>query len=356
MLLEELDFPLPPGLIAQHPAVPRDSCRLLRLDRCTGSLAHHHFFELPELLCPGDLVVLNDSRVLPARVMARKSSGGRVELLFLHPLEPARPEKGELWEVLARPSSRLRAGMLLSVGLDDAVELAAPVADGRWQVRGPVGTSLVGLMERHGNMPLPPYIKERLADPAEYQTVYAREPGSAAAPTAGLHFTPGLLARLEERGVDSVRVTLHVGLDTFRPIVEETVESHAIHREAYGVSRDSVAKIDAARLEGRRVVAVGTTSVRVLETLYAGSGPGEAAAGALSGSTGVFITPGYTFRAVDALVTNFHLPHSSLLALVMAFAGVDGIRGAYACAVREGYRFFSFGDAMLMDCRTGGAS
>jgi S-adenosylmethionine:tRNA ribosyltransferase-isomerase len=307
------------------------------------------------LLRPGDLVVLNDSRVLPARVMAHKESGGRVELLFLHPLGPAEMDSGELWEALARPSSRLRAGMRLSLGQDDAVELVAPVADGRWQVRGPVGTPLVALMERHGHLPLPPYIKEPLADPAEYQTVYAREPGSAAAPTAGLHFTPGLLARLEERGVEMARVTLHVGLDTFRPITEDTVEAHVIHREAYSVTRESVAQIDAARREGRRVVAVGTTSVRVLETLYAGSSPEKGATGALSGSTGVFITPGYQFRAVDALVTNFHLPHSSLLALVMAFAGVEAIRTAYACAVQAGYRFFSFGDAMLMDCRVGGA-
>ncbi|MBC7292710.1 MAG: tRNA preQ1(34) S-adenosylmethionine ribosyltransferase-isomerase QueA [Thermoleophilia bacterium] len=362
MRTQELDFPLPAHLIAQQPVEPRDACRLLHL-RKDGVTAHHVFRELPTLLHPGDLLVLNDSRVLPARVQARKPSGGAVELLFLRPegvqaevtsrREPTRGEsnreesvQGERWEALARPSHRLRAGLSLLVGSDELV-LEARLGEGRWIIAGAPGRSLVSLMEEHGKMPLPPYIREQPADPSSYQTVYAAVPGSAAAPTAGLHFTPRLLEELAQSGVEVAYVTLHVGLDTFQPIREEVVEQHRIHREAYSVPAVTLAAVQRARREGRRVVAVGTTVTRVLETLAQQKLLHKS--GDLAGFTDIFITPGYRFRVVDALLTNFHLPRSTVLALVMAFAGMQRIREAYAVAVANEYRFFSFGDAMLID-------
>jgi S-adenosylmethionine:tRNA ribosyltransferase-isomerase len=347
--LEELDFPLPPRLIAQHPAEPRDSCRLLHLDLTGNRLSDRRFFELPTLLHSGDVLVVNDSKVLPARVRATKKTGGRVELLFLRAVTPAAGGGGEVWESLARPSNRLKPDTILTLPGGESLRLVQLVDAGRWLVAGPSAPPVLEILDRYGEMPLPPYVKDPLADPSDYQTVYAIAPGSAAAPTAGLHFTEGLLSRLAAAGIDTARVTLHVGLDTFRPINEEIVENHVIHREAFSVRRDALRLLDAARREGRRVVAVGTTSVRVLETLYAESSPGMPASGPRSGSTGVFISPGYRFRAVDALITNFHLPRTSLLALVMAFAGEERVRDAYRHAVAEGYRFFSFGDAMLID-------
>jgi S-adenosylmethionine:tRNA ribosyltransferase-isomerase len=347
--LEQLDFPLPPGLIAQHPAEPRDSCRLLHLDLAARRLSDHRFFELSRLLHAGDVLVVNDSKVLPARVRATKKTGGRVELLFLRAVAPAANGAAEVWEALARPSHRLKPGTILTLPGGESLRLVKLLDAGRWLVAGPLAPPLLEILDRWGEMPLPPYVKEPPADPSDYQTVYAVAPGSAAAPTAGLHFTEGLLGSLAVAGVGIARVTLHVGLDTFRPISEEVVENHVIHREAFSVERDALTLIDAARREARRVVAVGTTSVRVLETLYAGSPPGMPASGPRSGSTGVFISPGYRFRAVDALITNFHLPRTSLLALVMAFAGEERVRDAYRHAVTEGYRFFSFGDAMLID-------
>ena len=304
----ELEYDLPPELIAQHPAARRDESRLLVYARATGEVEHRVFGELPDVLPPA-LAVVNETRVVPARIPIESPRG---EVLLLEQLE------GDVWEALARPTRRLRTGR--SYG---PVQLLEHLGEGRWRVR------LDG--EPAGNAPLPPYITEPLEDAERYQTVYAREPGSAAAPTAGLHFTPELLARL-----DVERVTLHVGLDTFRPLQAEVVEEHSIHGERYAVAPDAWERIRSAE----RVLAVGTTTVRVLETLAAG--------GPLEGRTELFITPGFEFRRVDHLLTNFHLPRSTLLALVMAFAGVDEVRRLYALAVEERYRFYSFGDAMLI--------
>ena len=304
----ELDYELPPGLIAQHPAERRDASRLLVYERATGAVRHRAFGDLPAELA-GELVVVNDTRVVPARIRLERPKG---EVLLLE-----RERDGE-WLALARPSRRLRPG-----DRHGPVELIEHLGEGRWRVR------LEG--EPAGETPLPPYITEPLRDPERYQTVYADEAGSAAAPTAGLHFTPELLARL-----DVERVTLHVGLDTFRPLATETVEEHELHGERYEVGPEAWARIAAAE----RVLAVGTTTVRVLETVARGA--------PLTGRTSLFVTPGFEFRRVDALLTNFHLPRSTLLALVMAFAGVEEVRRLYELAVEERYRFYSFGDAMLI--------
>ena len=307
MDLSELDYELPPELIAQHPADRRDASRLLVYDRKTGAVRHRTFAELPEEV--DHLAVVNDTRVVPARIPIERPKG---EVLLLERVGD------ELWEALARPTRRLKEGRRYG-----PVELLEHLGEGRWRVR------LDG--EPAGETPLPPYITEPLGDPSRYQTVYAREPGSAAAPTAGLHFTQELLERL-----DPVRVTLHVGLDTFRPVTEEQLEEHRIHGERYEVEPPAWERIRTAE----RVLAVGTTTVRVLETLARG--------GPLSGRTELFITPGLEFRRVDALLTNFHLPRSTLLALVMAFAGIEEMRRLYRLAVEERYRFYSFGDAMLI--------
>jgi S-adenosylmethionine:tRNA ribosyltransferase-isomerase len=308
MDVAELDYVLPEELVAQHPAARRDGSRLLVYERASGAVRHRSFAELP-LELHGELVVVNDTRVVPARIPIDSPKG---EVLLLERID------GDTWEGLARPTRRLEAGRRYG-----PVELVEHLGEGRWRLR------LDG--EPHGATPLPPYITAPLDDPERYQTVYARDPGSAAAPTAGLHFTPELLA-----GLDVERVTLHVGLDTFRPVTEATLEEHAIHGERYAVAPDAWVRIAAAP----RVVAVGTTTTRVLETIAHG--------GPLEGRTELFITPGFEFRRVDALLTNFHLPRSTLLALVMAFAGVETTRELYALAVRERYRFYSFGDAMLI--------
>jgi S-adenosylmethionine:tRNA ribosyltransferase-isomerase len=308
MDVSELDYALPPELIAQHPAAHRDESRLLVYDRVTGDIRHRRFSELPREL-HGEVVVVNDTRVVPARIPIEQPKG---EVLLLERVG------GDEWEGLARPTRRLKPG-----GRYGPVELLEHLGEGRWRLR------LAG--EPAGETPLPPYITEPLADPERYQTVYARDPGSAAAPTAGLHFTPELLASLEVE-----RVTLHVGLDTFRPVAEERLEEHRIHGERYSVQPAAWERIRGAP----RVLGVGTTTARVLETVARG--------GALSGRTELFITPGFAFERVDALLTNFHLPRSTLLALVMAFAGVDAIRELYALAIAERYRFYSFGDAMLL--------
>jgi S-adenosylmethionine:tRNA ribosyltransferase-isomerase len=303
----ELDYDLPPELIAQHPAPQRDASRLLVYSRATGEIQHRVFRELPELV--DALTVVNDTRVVPGRIAIERPRG---EVLLLERIE------ADVWEALARPTRRLHAGRRYG-----SVELLEQFGEGRWRVR------LDG--EPLGVAPLPPYITEPLEDAERYQTVYARERGSAAAPTAGLHFTPDVLARLHVE-----HVTLHVGLDTFRPLQSETVEEHHIHGERYEVAPDAWERIRAAA----RVLAVGTTTVRVLETLAAGGPP--------AGRTELFITPGFAFRRVDHLLTNFHLPRSTLLALVMAFAGVQETKRLYALAVEQRYRFYSFGDAMLI--------
>jgi S-adenosylmethionine:tRNA ribosyltransferase-isomerase len=312
MKRSELEYALPPELVAQHPAERRDRSRLLVYERASGEVRHRRFFELPEEL-HGELVVVNDTRVVRARLRLRRPSGGEAEVLLLERLNG----HGE-WEGLARPSRRLKAGQRLG-----PVELLEPLGEGRWRLR------LEG--EPAGEAPLPPYITEPLADPERYQTVYAESEGSAAAPTAGLHFTPELLERL-----DIERVTLHVGLDTFRPVTVDDLADHPIHSERYEVAPEAWERIRTAD----RVLAVGTTTVRVLESLARGA--------PLSGRTGLFITPGFEFRRVDALLTNFHLPGSTLLALVMAFAGVEETRRLYELAIAERYRFYSFGDAMLL--------
>jgi S-adenosylmethionine:tRNA ribosyltransferase-isomerase len=312
MKRSELEYSLPPELIAQRPAERRDRSRLLVYDRASGDVRHRRFDELPEEL-RGELVVVNDTRVVPARLRLRRPGGGDAEVLLLEPLNG----RGE-WEALARPSRKLRAGQRLG-----PVELLEPLGEGRWRLR------LEG--EPAGEAPLPPYITEPLADPERYQTVYAAEEGSAAAPTAGLHFTPELLDRL-----DVERVTLHVGLDTFRPVTVDDLADHPIHSERYEVAPEAWERIQAAE----RVLAVGTTTVRVLESLARGA--------PLAGRTDLFITPGFEFRRVDSLLTNFHLPGSTLLALVMAFAGVEDTRRLYELAIEERYRFYSFGDAMLV--------
>jgi S-adenosylmethionine:tRNA ribosyltransferase-isomerase len=341
---DDLDYQLPPALIAQTAAEPRDSARLLVYRRATGAVRHRRFRDLLDELAPEDVVVLNDTRVLPVRVRARRESGGAAEVLLLEP----RPDG--TWEALARPARRLRDGETLTAG-ELAITIERHLEEGRVLVRlrtpgtvpAEAGTvPIEAALERVGEMPLPPYIHERPADPQRYQTVYARHPGSAAAPTAGLHFTPDLLARLRARH-EVVEVTLGVGLDTFRPVTEDDLDDHAMHSEAYAVTPAAADAIDAALAAGRRVVAVGTTTVRVLETVWGGG-----ARGPLQGRTRLLIEPGHRFRAVGALVTNFHLPRSTLLALVMAFAGTDDVRALYRAAVAEKYRFYSFGDAMLL--------
>jgi S-adenosylmethionine:tRNA ribosyltransferase-isomerase len=309
MNANELDYELPKELIAQRPLDRRDDSRLLVYSRDDGEIRHHVFRDLPVELPEGTLSVVNDTRVVPARIAIERPKG---EVLLLEPLG------GGEWEGLARPTRRLRAGER-----HGPVELVEHLGDGRWRLRldgDPAGTT-----------PLPPYITEPLGDPERYQTVYAAVSGSAAAPTAGLHFTPELLGLL-----DLERVTLHVGLDTFRPLAVDRLEDHPLHGERYEVAPGSWERIRAAQ----RVLAVGTTTVRVLETLASGA--------PLSGRTTLFITPGFEFRRVDALLTNFHLPRSTLLALVMAFAGVDETRRLYRIAIEERYRFYSFGDAMLV--------
>jgi S-adenosylmethionine:tRNA ribosyltransferase-isomerase len=307
----ELDYDLPPELIAQRPTARRDASRLLVYRRSSRSVEHRGFAKLPELV-EDCLVVVNDTKVVPARLELRRETGGAVEVLLVESLG------GRRWEALARPSRRLRAGERLG-----SITLVEELGRGRWVVE------LEG--EPAGAAPLPPYIHEPLADAGRYQTVFANESGSAAAPTAGLHFTPELVECL-----DPVRVTLHVGLDTFRPVEEERLEKHAIHGERYAVSPAAWERISSAQ----RVLAVGTTTVRVLETVVR--------TGELAGRTMLFITPGFSFRRVDALLTNFHLPRSTLLALVMAFVGVDEARSIYREAIAERYRFYSFGDAMVV--------
>jgi S-adenosylmethionine:tRNA ribosyltransferase-isomerase len=335
MRLSDFDYELPPELIAQTPVEPRDAARLLTLDRASGGMGHHHVRDLPDVLRSGDLLVANRSRVLPARIRGALRGGGRAELLLLRRIEPCR------WEALARPARRLRPGDTVQVGdgLALSVVVARPEGVREIVVQAEVADPDAALLAA-GSTPLPPYIRGWLGDPERYQTIFADVEGSAAAPTAGLHFTPDLLERLQARGIGFERIVLHVGLDTFRPITEADPRQHQIHTEWYSVPEHVAEAVRRARAEGRRVIAVGTTSVRTLET-WGASGQAE-------GWTDLFIVPGYRFAVVDAMLTNFHLPKSSLLLLVSAFAGRGGILAAYADAIRQGYRFYSFGDAMLI--------
>jgi S-adenosylmethionine:tRNA ribosyltransferase-isomerase len=352
MRLDDFDYSLPPAFIAQTPIEPRDAARLLLLDHTQSMLGDHHVRDLPQLLKSGDVLVLNDTRVLPARLWARKRrTGGRVEILLL------RREAAQTWEALVGGKG-LRPGVELEVvgRRDEAETQASPIlvrieddlGGARRLLR--FSSPITPELERVGEMPLPPYIHERLADAGRYQTVYARSPGSAAAPTAGLHFTPGLLRELEARGIGLAYVTLHVGLDTFAPITETNVELHAIHSEWMSLSREAAERVNRARAAGGRVIAVGTTSVRALESaaLEAGRASESEPLAAWEGPTRLYILPGYAFRVVQGMVTNFHLPRSSLLVMVSAFAGRERILKAYTEAQALGYRFYSFGDAMLI--------
>jgi S-adenosylmethionine:tRNA ribosyltransferase-isomerase len=351
------DFVLPDELIAQSPVEPRDNARLMVVHRGTGRWEHHRFESLPEWLNPGDVLVRNNTRVIPARLLGhREATGGRWEGLFLR----ARPEG--TWEVLATCRGKPAAGEHVIVGHGLRLQLVARGEAGRWIVRpkassqangagADAGPQATALLEEHGQVPLPPYIRKGREGPGDrlwYQTLYAQVPGAVAAPTAGLHFTESLFRRLAARGVASVDCTLHVGLGTFRPIDAECIEDHRLHAEWAELAPSAAAALNQARLHGGRIVAVGTTSARVLETAArGGSGPGGTLQG-FAGETELYLRPGHTFRGLDALITNFHLPRSSLLVLVAALAGVDLIRAAYAEAIRQRYRFYSYGDAMLI--------
>ena len=334
-------FDLPERLIAQHPLAQRDSSRLLVLDRATGSVSHRRFTDLPDYLNPGDCLVMNNSRVIPARLMGHAE--GRttpIEVLLLT------DHGGGLWECLTRPGKKTREGVKLTFGgglLTATVESVNPT-DGNRFLRFHYDGIFLEILEKLGSMPLPPYIKEKLDDPERYQTVYSKTPGSAAAPTAGLHFTRDLLARIEEKGVKLAFVTLHVGLGTFRPVKEDEITDHIMHSEWYTMDEQTAKTINDTRAAGGKIWAVGTTATRTLETIAAGDGMVRAQ----SGWTDIFIYPGYRFKAVDHLVTNFHLPESTLMMLISAFATREQVMAAYAEAVKKEYRFFSFGDAMFI--------
>ena len=338
MKLSDFMYDLPEERIAQTPVEPRDHSRLMVLHRDTDQIEHKHFYDVIDYLNPGDVLVINETRVIPARLFGERAGGGACEVLLLRQLGPKR------WETLVKPGKKLKPGAEITFG---GGRLRARIAE-TTDVGGRIvdfdcdGTFEAALDEL-GEMPLPPYIHERLQDKERYQTVYAKQEGSAAAPTAGLHFTPELLDRIREKGVDVVPVLLHVGLGTFRPVKTENVEEHEMHSEYFEVTAEAAARINAARERGGRVVAVGTTSVRTLES--------AAENGVLlprRGETSIFIKPGYRFQMVDALITNFHLPGSTLVMLVSALYDRERILAAYAEAVRDGYRFFSFGDAMLI--------
>ncbi len=334
MKTSDFDYDLPPELIAQTPIEPRDSSRLMVLDRADGSISHRRFYELDRLLCEGDVLVFNDSRVLPARLIGHKAdTGGKVEILLLRRLEPG------LWETVVKPSRSLRINARVELdGLD--AEIAGR---GHGAIRM-VRFSDERAIECAGRVPLPPYIRRPIDDPERYQTVYAKVKGSAAAPTAGLHFTPELLQRLEAKNIHFAFVTLHIGLDTFAPVRVDDPSQHTIHREYGELSPEVARRLTTAKAEGRRIIAIGTTSVRLLEQAAA-SGNGIQPFG---GMTDMFILPGHRFNAVDAMITNFHLPRTTLLMLVSAFASQSLIAKAYREAIDCGYRFYSFGDAMLI--------
>ncbi len=339
MQTSDFDYHLPPEYIAQHPAEPRDASRLLVLRRADGSIEHRRFRDIGAYLRSGDVLVLNQTRVIPARLYARKiPTGGKAEILLL------RREDALTWEALVG-GKRLGAGKRLQVEDGPQAEIIAVLEGARRLVR--FSEPVEEHFPRAGYVPLPPYITAPLHNPERYQTVYARQAGSVAAPTAGLHFTPRLLDDLQDQGVAIAHVTLHVGLDTFAPVTEETPQEHKIHTEWCQVTPQAAERINRARREGGRIVAVGTTSVRTLESAARLAAPGDAVA-PFEGATDLFILPGYTFRAVDLMVTNFHLPKSTLLMLVSAFAGRERILQTYEIAKEGRYRFYSFGDAMLI--------
>jgi S-adenosylmethionine:tRNA ribosyltransferase-isomerase len=341
LLTSEFDFDLPDDLIAQHPVNPRDRSRLMVVRRASGRWEHRVFSDLPELLEPGDLCVRNNTRVVPARLVGhREATGGKWEGLFLRTLADG------TWEILATTRGRPAVGESVRVGRGLRLVLMAKGDGGRWTVRPAADEAAWKLLERHGEVPLPPYIRKGREGPGDrecYQTLYAVRPGAVAAPTAGLHFTAEVFGRLADRGIGWVDVTLHVGLGTFRPIEVERIEDHVLHGETAELDEGAAAALTACRARGGRIVAVGTTSARVLETAAR-----DGVFRPFAGETALYLRPGHVFRGLDGLVTNFHLPRSSLLVLVGALGGTELIRAAYADAIRERYRFYSYGDAMLI--------
>ena len=339
MKTSDFNFDLPPELIAQTPIEKRDASRLLALNKETGEVEHKHFYDLPAFLKPGDCLVLNNSRVLPARLFGRRSGGGACEVLLLI-------DRGEkVWECLVRPGKKLRVGAKISFGDGElTAEVVGETEGGNRLVRFDYEGIFLEVLERLGKMPLPPYIKEELEDSERYQTVYSKVVGSAAAPTAGLHFTEDLLDKLQQMGVKVCYVTLHVGLGTFRPVKVENLNEHEMHSEYCVISQETADTINQTKREGGRVICVGTTSCRTIESWANDDGTMEAKAG----WTNIFIYPGYKFKVLDCLITNFHLPESTLIMLVSALAGRENVMNAYEIAVREQYRFFSFGDAMFI--------
>ncbi len=339
MKLSEFDYVLPEELIAQEPAYPRDHCRLLVVDRKSSQLEERRFYEIVDYLREGDVMVFNWSKVIPARLFGRKVTGGRVEILLLN------ERNAGVWEVLVKRAKRLHVGDRVSFGDSGfSAEVIKDLGEGRKLLSFSPSERFDDFLQKEGKVPLPPYIRREVRSADDYQTVYAKVPGSVAAPTAGFHFTEELLRRIESVGVKVVFVTLHVGLGTFRPVVVDEIECHQMHAEYFEISEDAVNLINNAKAEKRRVIAVGTTAVRVLETVADDSGRVRAS----SGWTDIFIYPGYRFKVVDALVTNFHLPKSTLLMLVYAFGGTSLMRDAYDFAIKRRFRFYSFGDAMLI--------
>lgn len=343
MRTDDFDYDLPSGLIAQHPAEPRDSCRLLVLDRSSGQIDHRTFTDLPDYLRKGDLLVVNQTRVLPARLLGMKDeTGGAAEVLLL------RERYENAWECLVKPGRRLKSGARI---VFDEGRLTGLIVDqlddsgGRLIQFTAHGERFIDIVRRIGKMPLPPYITGDIKDPEEYQTIFAREERSAAAPTAGLHFTPELVERCRQAGIGVESVDLDVGLDTFRPVSEEHPEDHVIHTEHFSVSQRTAEAVNETKQRGGRVIAVGTTSVRALESAWSAETEGVVAH---EGSTDLYILPGFRFEAVDAMITNFHVPRSTLLMMVSAFAGRGTIMDAYQEAIERRYRFLSFGDAMLI--------
>lgn len=346
MLVTDFDYELPQELIAQHPMEPRDHSRLLVVDKLTGALEHRHFYDLTDYLRPGDVLVFNDTRVIPARLHGTKATGAHVEVFLL-----TRRNTTD-WEVLVRPGKKLQVGAQIRFSDELSCEVIEHTDFGGRVVRFSYEGIFEEILDRLGETPLPPYITAPLEDKERYQTVYNRERGSAAAPTAGLHFTKELLQKIKDMGCEEVFVTLHVGLGTFRPVSEANIEDHKMHKECYTVSQEAAATVNRAKAEGRRIIAVGTTSVRTLE---AAGADGVLKAG--SNWTNIFIYPGYQYRLVDALVTNFHLPQSTLLMLVSALSSREIMLAAYKEAVAQEYRFFSFGDAMfIVDKKSGPAA
>ena len=333
MDISDFDYDLPEERIAQLPVEPRDSSRLMVLDPSNHTIEHRRFFQLGDFLKQGDVLIFNDTRVIPARLIGARDTGGKVEVFLLRQMDK------DQWEALVKPGKKMRIGSVVHFGEELSCEIVAHTDFG--------GRIFEEILDRLGNMPLPPYIHEKLEDRERYQTVYSRVKGSAAAPTAGLHFTASLMEELRRKGIQFGFITLHVGLGTFRPVHVDTIEDHVMHSEFYSVPTETAELIHMAKKEGRRVVAVGTTSIRTLEAAASSTGTVEAG----SGWTNIFIYPGYEFKVVDAVITNFHLPKSTLIMLISAFAGRAFTLEAYRTAVAEAYRFFSFGDAMLIQSR-----